>query len=94
MRIARESIFSGLNNPGVYTLLSKEFDDKFGFTEQELETLLRDFHLLDRYDGIQEWYNGYRFGGRVIYNPWSIINFLASEEKELKTRSWRSCSRH
>jgi hypothetical protein len=52
----------------VYTLLSKEFDDKFGFTEQELETLLRDFHLLDRYDGIQEWYNGYRFGGRVIYN--------------------------
>ena len=84
MRIARESIFSGLNNPGVYTLLSKDFDDKFGFTEQELETLLRDFHLLDRYDAIQEWYNGYRFGGRVIYNPWSIVNFLAGEEKELK----------
>ncbi|MFC2141280.1 AAA family ATPase, partial [Acidobacteriota bacterium] len=84
MRIARESIFSGLNNPGVYTLLSKEFDDKFGFTEQELETLLSDFQLLDRYDGIQEWYNGYRFGGRVIYNPWSIINFLAGEDKELK----------
>jgi hypothetical protein len=84
MRIAKESIFSGLNNPGVYTLLSKEFDDKFGFTEQELETLLSDFHLLDRYDGIQEWYNGYRFGGRVIYNPWSIINFLAGEENELK----------
>jgi hypothetical protein len=84
MRIARESIFSGLNNPGVYTLLSKEFDDKFGFTEQELETLLTDFQLLDRYDEIQEWYNGYRFGGRVIYNPWSIINFLAGEEKELK----------
>ncbi|UCH94583.1 MAG: AAA family ATPase [Candidatus Aminicenantes bacterium] len=84
MRIARESIFSGLNNPGVYTLLSKEFEDKFGFTEQELESLLNDFHLLDRYDEIQEWYNGYRFGGRVIYNPWSIINFLASEENELK----------
>jgi hypothetical protein len=84
MRIAQESIFSGLNNPGVYTLLSKEFDDKFGFTQQELEALLRDFHVLDRYDGIQEWYNGYRFGGRVIYNPWSIINFLASEEKDFK----------
>jgi hypothetical protein len=84
MRIARESIFSGLNNPGVYTLLSKEFDDKFGFTEQELETLLTDFQLLDRYDDIREWYNGYRFGTRVIYNPWSIINFLAGEEKELK----------
>jgi hypothetical protein len=84
MRIAQESIFSGLNNPGVYTLLSKEFDDKFGFTEQEVEALLTDFQLLHRYDEIQQWYNGYRFGGRVIYNPWSIINFLASEEKELK----------
>jgi hypothetical protein len=84
MRIAQESIFSGLNNPGVYTLLSKEFEDKFGFTEQEVETLLTDFQLLDRYDEIQEWYNGYRFGTRVIYNPWSIINFLAGEEKELK----------
>jgi hypothetical protein len=84
MRIAQESIFSGLNNPGVYTLLSKEFDDKFGFTEPEVEALLRNFQLLHRYAEVQEWYNGYRFGGRVIYNPWSIINFLSSEEKELK----------
>ena len=84
MRIARESIFSGLNNPGVYTLLSKEFDDKFGFTEEEVEKLLKDFNLLHRYDDVQKWYNGYRFGQRIIYNPWSIINFLASEEKELK----------
>jgi hypothetical protein len=84
MRIARESIFSDLNNPGVYTLLSKEFDDKFGFTEEELEALLKDFNLLDRYEEVQKWYNGYRFGKRIIYNPWSIINFLGSEEKELK----------
>ena len=84
MRIARESIFSDLNNSGVYTLLSKEFDDKFGFTEKEVEALLKDFNLLDMYDQVQEWYNGYCFGKRIIYNPWSIINFLASEEKELK----------
>jgi hypothetical protein len=84
MRIARESIFSGLNNPGVYTLLSKEFDDKFGFTEQEVEELLKEFQLWDRYDQVQEWYNGYCFGKQVIYNPWSIINFLDSEENELK----------
>ena len=84
MRIAKESIFSGLNNPGVYTLLSKEFDDKFGFTERELEIVLTDFDLLHRYDGIQEWYNGYRFGSRVIYNPWSIINFLGSKAKKCK----------
>ncbi len=84
MRIAKESIFSGLNNPGVYTLLSKEFDDKFGFTEQEVETLLKDFRVFDMYDQVQKWYNGYWFGKRIIYNPWSIINFLGSEEKELK----------
>jgi hypothetical protein len=84
MRIARESIFSGLNNPGVYTLLSEEFDDKFGFTEKEVEELLNDFRVFDMYDRVQEWYNGYRFGKRIIYNPWSIINFLESKEKELK----------
>jgi len=83
MRIAKESIFSGFNNPGVYTLLSEDFSQYFGFTEEEVETILRDFQLLDMYDRVQLWYNGYRFGGRVIYNPWSIINFLRSKEKEL-----------
>jgi hypothetical protein len=84
MRIARESIFSGLNNPGVYTLLSEEFDDKFGFTEKEVETLLKDYRLFDRYDQVQKWYNGYRFGKKIIYNPWSIINFLGSKANECK----------
>jgi hypothetical protein len=84
MRIAQESIFSGLNNPGVFTLLSKEFNDKFGFTEKEVETMLTGFDALDRYDEVQQWYNGYNFGGRIIYNPWSITNFLASVGKELK----------
>jgi hypothetical protein len=84
MRIAKESIFSGLNNPGVYTLLSEEFDEQFGFTEKETETVLKDFHLLDRYDEVQLWYNGYRFGQKIIYNPWSIINFLGSKAKKCK----------
>jgi hypothetical protein len=84
MRIARESIFSGLNNPGVYTLLSEEFDEQFGFTEKETETLLKDFQLLHRYDEVQRWYNGYRFGEKIIYNPWSIINFLGSKAKKCK----------
>ncbi|UCH94912.1 MAG: AAA family ATPase [Candidatus Aminicenantes bacterium] len=84
MRIARESIFSGLNNPGVYTLLAEEFDDKFGFTEKELEALLKDYRLLEMYDQVQKWYNGYRFGKKIIYNPWSIINFLGSKGKELE----------
>ncbi len=84
MRITEESIFSGLNNPGVYTLLSADFDEFFGFTEKELEIILMDFGLSNCSDGVQEWYNGYRFGNEVIYNPWSIINFLAGEENELK----------
>jgi hypothetical protein len=84
MRIAKESIFSGLNNPGVYTLLSDEFDDKFGFTENEVEAMLRDFHLLDRYDEVRRWYNGYRFGQTIIYNPWSIVNFLGSKTNTCK----------
>jgi hypothetical protein len=84
MRIAKESIFSGLNNPGVYTLLSEAFSDKFGFTEEEVEALLKDFRVLDRYDDVRRWYNGYRFGGTVIYNPWSIINFLAQGAKTFR----------
>jgi hypothetical protein len=84
MRIAKESIFSGLNNPGVYTLLSEAFNDKFGFTEQEVKKLLGDFQVSDRYDNVREWYNGYRFGGTVLYNPWSIVNFLAQGGKTFK----------
>lgn len=84
MRVAKESIFSGLNNLGVFTLTAEEFDDKFGFTEQEVEALLTDFQQMDKYEEVQQWYNGYRFGKRIIYNPWSIINFLGSKGKELK----------
>ncbi len=84
MRIARESIFSDLNNLGVYTLLSKRFNHSFGFTENEVKTMLEDFDALDILEQVQRWYNGYRFGGNVIYNPWSIINFLNDEDRELK----------
>ncbi len=83
MRITRESIFSGLNNLGVYTLLAEDFCDYFGFTEAEVKTMLEDFGVMDMFEQVQFWYNGYRFGNKVIYNPWSIINFLRSKEKEL-----------
>ena len=83
MRVARESIFFGFNNPGVYTLLAEDFSDCFGFTEEEVKTILEDFQVSHLYDQVQFWYNGYRFGSRVIYNPWSIINFLRSKKKEL-----------
>jgi hypothetical protein len=76
MRVAKESIFSGLNNLGVFTLLSRSFADKFGLTESEVKQMLQDFQAADRYQSVNEWYNGYVFGEVVIYNPWSIINYL------------------
>jgi hypothetical protein len=84
MRIAKESIFSGLNNLGVFTLLRPEFVSAFGLTEAEVEQALRDFNLFDRYENVRNWYNGYIFGNHVIYNPWSIINYLNSADKEFR----------
>jgi hypothetical protein len=81
MRIARESIFSGLNNLGVFTLLRSEFSEVFGLTEPEVEQTLRDFKLFDQYEKVRRWYNGYVFGNRIVYNPWSIISYLSSADK-------------
>ncbi|QTA79782.1 AAA ATPase-like domain-containing protein [Desulfonema limicola] len=75
LRVAKESVFSGLNNLGVYTLLDKEFNTFFGFTEPEAAELLKDYDLSNRYNDVSAWYNGYNFGGEVIYNPWSILQF-------------------
>ncbi|MCP4751555.1 MAG: AAA family ATPase, partial [Proteobacteria bacterium] len=84
LRVAKESIFSDLNNPGVYTLLDEEFNTAFGFTENELKSLLDDNDLSDHYDDVSSWYNGYNFGGEVIYNPWSVLNYAARKAKKLR----------
>ena len=76
LRIARESIFSGLNNLGVYTLLDAAFSTCFGFTEPEVEGLLGKAGLLDHRDAVRDWYNGYVFGDTILYNPWSVLSFL------------------
>ncbi len=76
LRVARESIFSGLNNLDVRTILDESFSDKFGFTLEEVRGLLEEYSLSQRFDEVNEWYNGYRFGETTIFNPWSIINFL------------------
>jgi hypothetical protein len=76
LRIARESIFSGLNNLGVYTLLEPRFATAFGFIEPEVMDLLARAGRGDALAEVQRWYNGYRFAGHVIYNPWSVLNFL------------------
>ncbi|HRI64997.1 MAG TPA: AAA family ATPase [Polyangium sp.] len=83
LRVSRESIFSDLNNLGVYTLLDREFNTCFGFTELEVKTLLEKAGLAAVMPDIRAYYNGYEFGRVEIYNPWSILTFLAREEKEV-----------
>ncbi|MAZ65532.1 MAG: AAA family ATPase [Kangiellaceae bacterium] len=83
LRIARESIFSGLNNIEVCSLAEADFNQYFGFTEPETDKLLADYQLTDRLPAVREWYNGYNFGEVTIYNPWSILHF-AKKRGDLK----------
>jgi Predicted AAA-ATPase/PD-(D/E)XK nuclease superfamily len=76
LRIAKESIFSGLNNLDVYTLLARDFSTCFGFTEPEVGALLDGAGLGEHRDTVRAWYDGYVFGDTVIYNPWSILTFV------------------
>jgi len=80
LRVSKESIFSGLNNLSVYSILDEEFSDKFGFTEPEVIKILSDFEKETDYYEIKRWYDGYKFGETTnIYNPWSILNFVVSK---------------
>ena len=83
-RVAKESIFSGANNFDVYTVLNDEFADDFGITSEEMDKVMKDFNVEDDKDEIKKWYDGYRIGNvEGIYNPWSVLNYLA--KKELRT---------
>jgi hypothetical protein len=84
LRVARESIFSGLNNLKVESILSYNLSDKFGFTDSEIEKLVCDYNIKEELNNIKEWYNGYYFGETTIYNPWSILNYLSSPKAGLK----------
>ncbi len=85
LRVSRESIFSGLNNLSIYSILDEEFADKFGFTEQEVMQIIKDFKVKIDYSQIKKWYNGYKFGEVTnIYNPWSILNFVVSKGQRFK----------
>ena len=80
MRVSKESLFSGLNNIGVYSLVSKNYADKFGFTEIEIEQLIKYYQLADKQEELKTWYNGYKVGKNTIYNPWSIVNYINDKE--------------
>ena len=82
LRVAKESIFSGMNNLAVYSLLSYRYSDKFGFTEEETTELLKYYSLDEKIDDFKNWYNGYIFGETTIYNPWSVLSYINEPKRE------------
>lgn len=76
LRISRESIFTGLNNLEIYSILNPWYADSFGFTEKEVMEVLSFYGLKDKFAEVKNWYDGYRFGEIDIYNPWSILNYV------------------
>lgn len=75
LRIAKESIFTGLNNFKVYSITNAEFDEAFGFTDKEVKEMLHYYKLDNQYDEVKEWYDGYRFGKTDVYCPWDVVNY-------------------
>lgn len=76
LRVAKESIFSGMNNLKVYSILDERFSSYFGFTKDEIVSMMQFYGKSDKYDEVCEWYDGYRFGNTEIFNPWSVLNYL------------------
>ena len=80
IRVIKAGIFSDLNNLSTYTILSDDYTDSYGLTEEEVEKSLEDYGLEYEISKVKDWYDGYRFGDSEVYNPWSIINFLRFKE--------------
>jgi hypothetical protein len=85
LRVAKESMFSGLNNIQVYSLLREAYATCFGFTEGEVDQLCADYELSEaqRHE-LRTWYNGYRFGGHVVYNPWSVLSYIQHKREPVQ----------
>ena len=79
LRVAKESVFLGLNNLGCYTVLDEQFADKFGLLEEEVSSLLKEYNIVRQTEEIRSWYNGYRIGHCSLYNPWSILECIQRE---------------
>ena len=81
LRVSKESIFSGLNNISVYTLLNTEYSEYFGFSELEVVALLEYYDEVDNLDKVRSWYNGYQIGRHItMYNPWSVLSYAKTKE--------------
>lgn len=75
LRVAKESIFTGLNNPKIFSITTVRFDEYFGFTQREVEEMLSYYGLESRYGTVKDWYDGYRFGNMDVYCPWDVVNY-------------------
>ena len=78
LRVAKESIFTGLNNFKVNSITDVDFDEYFGFTNAEVKAMLHYYHQDEHYARVKEWYDGYRFGQADVYCPWDVINYCDS----------------
>lgn len=77
LRIAQESIFSGLNNLSVNSVMDDDYEQYFGFTSEEVHSMMKYYGFTRKENELKEWYDGYRFGNTEIYNPWSVINYIS-----------------
>ena len=95
LRVSKESIFTGLNNLKVCSISDVKFDEFFGFTDEEVRTMLSAYGLESHYDETREWYDGYRFGGQDVYCPWDVINYcddLLSNPRQKPKAYWMNTS--
>ena len=95
LRIAKESIFTGLNNFYVISITDVEFNEYFGFTDKEVQDILSDYELQDHYDAVKEWYDGYRFGNSEIYCPWDVLTYckkLRADPNAIPENYWLNTS--
>ena len=79
LRVAKESIFSGLNNLTINSVLDNKYSEYFGFTPGEVKDMAAYYHAEDKFEDLRQWYDGYRFGQADIFNPWSVINYFRSD---------------
>lgn len=95
LRISKESIFTGLNNFEVLSILNTQYDEAFGFTDGEVKQILEDYNLSDHYPDLKEWYDGYHFGNTDIYCPWDVIRYcknLCADPAALPEDFWSNSS--
>lgn len=95
LRVSKESIFTGINNFKVLSIMDTRFDEQFGFTDEEVKQILTDYGLSLHFGEIKEWYDGYRFGNADVYCPWDVVNYidlLCADSKALPQDFWSNSS--